>query len=365
MSKPKLNTETGKWELDFRLGGRFGKRIQRKGRNGFDTKDKAEYEQKKMEVDFAEGKILQKGQAYTVDALCSFYEKEHLTRTTISPVSAFHNLREVGRYFGSQIAKDLTPAFVIRWQNVMRSKKNNRGEFISPTTINKYLGGLQAVLNHAVLMGYLDQNPIKNRVKNLAQPKAFKRFLTMHELKALVDCASRRLKEYIFMSFKTGIRPKHLKALQMEDCDTIRGVVIVRKAKRVDNTYELRMDEELREFFLMKKRQGKVTGPLLDWTNHKREVQEAINKSGINNGKPFAERFTIYGIKHTIATLGLSRGLTTWQVANFFGHKDDKTVKQHYAGSYDTDMLKTVSTFRWNELVEERPAIPVLPYSPN
>lgn len=376
MSETKRNTETGKWELDFRLGGRFGKRIQRKGRNGFENKDAAEMFQKRMEVEWADGQRFKTDKRYTVPQLGELYLKEHLEPKKLNPEGAWKALQPVLNAFTFDankrpvIANRLEAKEIVHWMNRLLSTKTPRGTFVKASSANRYLTMLAAMYEFGKLMGYVDVNPC-DKIKKLPEEEVEGRTLDADELsRVILSAPTLRVKEFMFLLFKTGVRPKHINNLQMEDVNLAEARFYVRNAKRKGHTVKVRMDAEVYAFFKQRFDSGRITGPVIDSTNQRREVVEAIRRSGVNNGRPYDERFTVYRLKHTFATEVLDRGIATdWQLGKLYGHKNGSMVSKHYAKVKESRSALIGDGVRWAEFTKETSApdnrLPILPYSAN
>src|SRR5439155_760789 len=95
-------------------------------------------------------------------------------------------------------------------------KASRQEEGAKPSTINRELNTIKALLNKAHEWGYLAKNPAQG-VKKFREVKRKVRFLSPDEIKALLEAVAGRLKIIIATLLYTGLRRDELIHLRWDD----------------------------------------------------------------------------------------------------------------------------------------------------
>ena len=149
------DTERGTWYVSFHYYDWTGKN-KRKLKRGFKTRKEAlEWEQhfrmkEAADLDMSFEDFVQ---AYTRDMQPKLKENTWNTKETIIR----NKLRP---YFKDKKMKDIKPADIIQWQNVMIGIKNKDGTPLKPTYLKTIQAELSALFNHAVRFYDLKENPV-------------------------------------------------------------------------------------------------------------------------------------------------------------------------------------------------------------
>ena len=126
-----------------------------------------------------------------------------------------------------------------------RKLKNNKGTYLSETTIQKYYGVINTALNRAVKLQYIIENPCKY-VDPPKRKKYTASILTIDEYKKIynsLDC--NKFNDYIFklalnITVETGLRRGEMCGLCWSDIDFKNNTIFISKAlKRVNNKYTI------------------------------------------------------------------------------------------------------------------------------
>lgn len=233
---------------------------------------------------------------------------------------------------------------------VCRRYAKERGR--APGTVRKELGVLQAALNYCHVEGYLTAAP-KLRLPD--KPAARDRWLTVQEVAALVRVAyrnprTRHLARYILIAVRTGTRSDAILRLQFMPnttggwVDLERGLMFRRgigEAESKKRTPPIPIPAKLLHHLRRWQREGsrhvvnmggqRVAAVKSAW-------RTTIKAAGV-------EHCTKHDLRHTAITWGMSRGMTTWEAAGYFGVSIDliERVYGHHSPTYLADAAAKMS----------------------
>jgi integrase len=121
-------------------------------------------------------------------AFAAWYEREHLSGLSGKSREAWHTTyRWLAKTVRPRSIQDFTPAFVVRWQNAMRSAG------LSQTSIDAYTARLRAALSWAVDMDVIREAPKIRKPKRGARKSkmARSRAVTAEEFDRILDAAEK------------------------------------------------------------------------------------------------------------------------------------------------------------------------------
>jgi Site-specific recombinase XerD len=116
----------------------------------------------------------------------------------------------------------------------LRSHRPGSKRLISPTTANKEVALLEAMLNKAVVWGYLDVNPLLT-VKRLPEPDGRLRYLDADEIDRLLAACPAHLLPIVICAFHTGMRRGEILGLTWDHVDMKQRVIQVTGTKTGKN----------------------------------------------------------------------------------------------------------------------------------
>ena len=216
-------------------------------------------------------------------------------------------------------------------------------EPVSPGTVRRELGALQAAINYAHREGYITSAPV---VSLPIPPRPKERWLTRAEAARLLWAAyrgekSQHLARFILIALYTGTRKDAILRMGFEP-NTVGGWF------DLNQNIMHRMGEDERE---TKKRRTpapiprKLAAHLRRWraqgciwaieydgarvANVKRAFASAVNAAQLSGVTP-------HTLKHTAITWALQRGVSTWDAAGFFSTSQEtiEKVYGHHAPDY-------------------------------
>ena len=115
--------------------------------------------------------------------------------------------------------KDVTPLDIEKWTQ-------ERLKTVTPTSINIELCQIKALLSKAMEWELIYKNPAKN-IKKIKPPPKVPRFLSIEEIKKLLDTAKGQLKLIIKTFILTGFRLSELINFRWEDIDWDRKIITI------------------------------------------------------------------------------------------------------------------------------------------
>ncbi|MFA5140658.1 MAG: tyrosine-type recombinase/integrase [Elusimicrobiota bacterium] len=208
-------------------------------------------------------------------------------------------------------------------------KSWRREQGAKPSTLNRELNTIKAMLNKAVAWGALSQSPAKS-VRKIREPKKQVRYLSAEEVRALLSAAGDRLGPIIETFLHTGLRRDELAHLTWADVDLNRKAVTVQaKDGWHPKDYEARhipMTVRLAEILSARPRGG---SPYIFHTQgggaHEgniltRDFRKLARACGIKGA-------SIHTLRHTFASHLVMSGADLYTVQKLLGHSSIKTTE--------------------------------------
>lgn len=299
---------------------------------------------------------------YTVGDALDDYEKEQVRphgrgtgpRETRRIIDA--ELRPV--FADTEVAK-LTSADIRAWMDEAaarpprtRSGKPRQVDMDDPEiqrarrdSVNRALRTLKAALNHAYREGRVASDAEWRRVKAFhATSSARPRWLTLEEVRRLLNACPPAFRQLVRGALLTGARPGDLKRLTCGDFVPERGALIFANRK-TGKPYTCHLSDEGVKFFT-DLTAGKPNDALMftredgsPWADddHRRPMVEASKAAKLN---PPA---TLYTMRHTYASHAIMSGVPMLVVAHNVGHRDTRMLEAHYghlADSHKADAIR-------------------------
>jgi integrase len=235
---------------------------------------------------------------------------------------------------GSVKLRDLTTAQVRAWMG---------GLTISNKRINNVLVPLRGMFKDAFSDGLIERDPM-GRIRNLSIQREEPDPFNPDEMRTILAEMPDQSKNLFQFAFWTGLRTGELIALEWQDIDWIRAVVMVRRNSVRGVVKEPKTAAGWREVVLLPMALEAIEGQkaftflegkrvfhnprtLKPWDTdaqiRRTAWQHAIKKSGVRYRNPYQTR-------HTYASLMLSAGESPMWVAQQMGHRDWGLIRQRY-----------------------------------
>jgi integrase len=146
-----------------------------------------------------------------------------------------HRIETLKGRCGRKSLTEITPELVDRYRaERLRSHRPGSKRLISPTTVNKEVALLKAMLNKAVVWGYLDVNPHLT-VKRLPEPDGRLRYLNADEIDRLLAACPSHLLPIVICALHTGMRRGEILGLTWDRVDMKQRVIQVTGTKTGKN----------------------------------------------------------------------------------------------------------------------------------
>lgn len=267
-----------------------------------------------------------------------------------------HNLKFIERYIGNKILSKLNKADMLELLEIIKNKKNiNTGETIAPRTVRNHLNVLKSLFRDAVDLDILNNNPMDNIKYTVEEYQLKDNYYDVEEINKMIFTLDNEPVGYqfaILFTLATGVRLGELLALHESDFDYINHSVKISKAlsevegsRKLGSTKNKKtrvefypielndlLDEHLeneklkREMFLAK---HDLIFTSMDCKFMPKRTMQDWFKRFIKRNK--LKKITFHGLRHTSATILLSKGIPLKNVAERLGHSRASTTSDIYA----------------------------------
>jgi integrase len=241
------------------------------------------------------------------------------------------DIQRLARVQRESWAKELLPR--IRPEQLTRFAQRRRAEGASAPTVNRDLAIISAVFKWAVSMGFVDENPTRRVQRFNERGRERRVYLTGPEARALIAASDDALRPLVLCALHTGMRRGELLALRWRSVDFERGCLTVEPAtEKTGRGRVIPMTDELagtlaalrqarpvrrldRQDHVFTRADGKPWGPA---TARKMFLKAVLCCSSIPEDK--RDEVTFHTLRHTAATLMVSKGVPLFDVAKILGH---------------------------------------------
>lgn len=245
------------------------------------------------------------------------------------------------RVFKSELQfNELELSFILNYEKHLLLNINN-----CKNTVSGSMKSFKAMINRAIKLGYIKENPFKNYV---VKPIVGKReFLTRDELyrlenfyktsKELTEGEKNVLKVFLFCCY-TGLRYGDMKKLKYSN---INNNMIEIQMEKTDGHVKIPLTKQSLDLIGSSDQIHFKNQKLMNvYTNQymNRLVHTLIKKAGIN------KNITNHCARHTFATLALSLNIPIDVIQKLLGQKDIKTT-QIYVHYYENHLISEMDKF--------------------
>jgi integrase len=219
--------------------------------------------------------------------------------------------------------------------------KQERLQTVRPSTVNKELNCLKALLNKAVAWGYLHGNPLAG-LKGLKEPPGRLRYLTPDEKdRLLAACATPLyLRPIVELAIHTGMRRSELVSLRWGDIDPRRRTITLARTKNnerrvlpVNDTVATLLKGLPRHLDTDLVFPG-VNGPM---------VTRAFERECRKAGPP---DLRLHDLRHTFASYLAMAGYNLRTIQQLLGHRDLRMTSRysHLSADHLQQAVKGLNT---------------------
>lgn len=227
------------------------------------------------------------------------------------------------------------------------SRKSSKVK-LSPNSAISYLNKLRAVLKQAFKDGIL-QVDVNRRIESIKYVESHRQFLTEHELSLLfkTQCPLPPVwpKAAMFAAL-TGLRFSDIKKMlwrevQYNDND---GYLIEYTQKKTTGAERLQISRQAYELLGERKQPDDIVFEGLHYSDYNNELlKKWVRNAGIT------KKFTFHCLRHTHATLLLTKGVDLFTVSKMLGHKNVNTTLL-YAKIVNETKRKAADTMQFDFL---------------
>ena len=157
--------------------------------------------------------------------------KDHAKVMKASWSTDKHRIETLKSHCGGKSLGEITPDLIDRYRaERLRSFRPGTKKPISPTTVNKEVALLKAMLNKAITWSYLDVNPLRS-VKRLPEPDGRVRYLDADEIDRLLGACPPHLHPIVICALVTGMRRGEILGLTWDRVDLKQRFIHLVKTK--------------------------------------------------------------------------------------------------------------------------------------
>lgn len=340
---PAYKNQNGTWYVSFYYRDMNGKNVKKK-KTGFDTKKEA----LKWERHFIEtksGTLNMTFEAfvnvYTQDMkprlrLNTWLTKEHIIEQKLIP------------YFSDRQMSDITPADVVKWQNIMIAYRNEKGEGYAETYLRTIQNQLSAIFNHAVRFYNLHSNPVRKAGKMGREKSREMQVWTKEEYSRFAKAV--RDTPDTFYAFELlywcGLRIGELLALTGKDFDFEKGTLTIDKSfQRLEGKDHITAPKTEKSNRVIAMPQF-LSDELYKYLKKKRRINSKKRiftmsrnflHTEMRRGAELAEikKIRIHDLRHSHVSLLILMGFTPVDIAGRLGH-ESIDITLHYAHMFPT-----------------------------
>lgn len=228
----------------------------------------------------------------------------------------------------TSLRRNLIPNFGNRYiseinQYEIDQYKIKRLENVTPATVNRELACLKHLYTKAIDWGIVAQNPAK-KVKSFKEQVGRVKYLTIEQIKDLINNCSDGIRPIVIMAVNTGMRRGEILNLKWSDVDLLNRKITITKTKN----NEVRiipingiLYQELKRIprngeYVFSKKDGKP------YSDPKTAFQSALKRAGI-------EDFRFHDLRHTFASHLALSGIGIRTIQELLGHKDIKLTMRY------------------------------------
>ena len=220
-------------------------------------------------------------------------------------------------FCGNFLVMDLTPGLVERY------KLWRLGQ-CGPTGVNRDLAVLRFILNFAIRLGYIKDNPVTG-VKMLAEPQDRMHVLSHLEERTYLQAASRTLQDVAVLIIGTGMRPAEVLGLKSKDIHLTERYALVPKGKTraarrtlplTENALRV-LNRRIRNEWCFPSRRSE-TGHVV---NVRKLHQQACHNAGL--------KFRLYDLRHTYGSRAVMAGVDLPTLKELMGHESISTTMKY------------------------------------
>jgi integrase len=339
--------EKGTWYVSFHYNDWTGKN-RRKLKRGFKTRREA--------LDFEQHFRLQQAQNLdmTLGDFYKIYEEDLKPKLKLNTWRTKEVIftKKIVPYFGDKKMNEISPADIIKWQNMLIKTRTDDGKPLKPTYLRKIQAELSAMFNHAVRFYNLADNPVR-KAGALGKCKADEmNFWTTEEYLKFIECVKN--KSVSFYAFQIlywcGLREGELLALTPADIDIENKKIHVTKSyQRISGqdiitdpkTPKSRRDVVIPDFLVTELQD--FLACLYGFGKNDRifRITKSYLYDEMSRGAKAAgvKKIRVHDLRHSHISLLIRLGVSAVAIGNRVGH-ESQTITFHYAHMFPSEQVE-------------------------
>jgi integrase len=229
--------------------------------------------------------------------------------------------KELQKYFGKMMLKEITPNDVRRYITRRKAAKTIHDRKRSNSSVNKELSTLSKIFNLAMQERKIDTNPTQF-IEKLAEPKSRQRILSAEERERFFTELGKDkiLYRLSMIAMHTGLRKGQILSLKLSDIDFEREVLTASPSKGREER-KIPLNQTMVNLF--KEIEAETPdGLIFPFKDFRKRWNNAMDEKHAN-----IEDFTFHDLKHQFSTELVRRGVSPSLVQLLFAHSDIKITE--------------------------------------
>ncbi len=278
-------------------------------------------------------------ESITIVSLVTIVLDDKVATVKQNSINTYRTLanKHIVPYFKDRIVLEIKPIHIKNFQDYMVDRQ------YSKSTISHLRGILSDAFEYAVLSEYISINPIKMvSPPKIKKKKAKQKAFTLDEIDIILSNSKTELRNFLGISFFTGMRSGELLALRWDDVDFSSDTITINKtlsagtigtAKTSASERDIEMISKAKEFF---KSQQLQTGIKNSFVFLNTKNTHFINNEHFSHifknllKKLNIEVRSLHNTRHTFASIMLNNGIEPLWVSSTLGHENLKITLDTY-----------------------------------
>jgi len=226
-------------------------------------------------------------------------------------------LKEIRQEFGNKKVDEITALEVSSFYNKVKERA-------SVSTANRYLTLLKMIFNKGIKWELVDSNPV-SKVSKGKEPPGRLRYLSVYEIKNLLNACNKRILPIVLCALLTGMRRGEILKLKWKDVDLENNVIYLKETKSGKGRV-IPIMSQLKELLLRLKKnsisdEDRVFN--VPYITLRRYFKKALIKANISN-------FRFHDLRHTFASYFVMATNDLSSLQQILGHSTP-IMTQRYA----------------------------------
>lgn len=347
-----------KWMAKFNYADPKTKEIITEYKRGFDNKREAkEYEERFLEELESPGKDenipYERTYGEVFDEYLASHKRADMKESSLETKFNIFN-SHIFPTFKEKLISDITDDDIAAWQEKLKAQKMPNGKYYSKAYLRTIQSQFNSIINYAHSKGYLKQNPLAD-IKNMGIKDKRVEFWSNAEYEKFAYEAMNYPEFYYAYEvlYWCGLREGEMLALTLSDIDLVNCTISVTKTYQRINRKDVIsspktassvrivsiptfLRDELKEYIAM------LYDPAPDQRIFNISKTTLTKNFHTLSDKAGLKRITIHGLRHSHASLLISKKYDIFEVSKRIGHKSIKTTQDIYGHLFD-EVQKTIA----------------------